>query len=87
MVNNKKFYYGALRDAVIQQLVIEQVVAGMDISGGTPIPQSWIDEAELVKRDILNAMQFEADGGNDPFPDRRPAVAVRKAKPPTATDN
>jgi hypothetical protein len=83
-MNTKKFYYGKLREAVIEQLVIEQVVAGMDISGGTMIPEAWINEAEMIKREVLSAMACEADGG-DPYPDRRPAVA-KKAKPPTTID-
>jgi hypothetical protein len=56
-MNTKKFYYGKLREAVIEQLVIEQVVAGMDISGGTMIPEAWINEAEMIKREVLSAMR------------------------------
>jgi hypothetical protein len=48
------------------------------------IPEAWINEAEMIKREVLSAMACEADGG-DPYPDRRPAVA-KKAKPPTTID-
>lgn len=56
--------YQHLRERVVEELAIKQILAGVNEYGaGVSIPQSWQDEADALTEQLLHTMRNEAEGG------------------------